>query len=284
MTRYRIQTYYHRQSSNWVRISQIRSDLRRSSTMKITIIIFTCCLLTAWFAACGEDPNLSEGSVGNDDDDNLSTLERALIAALDKSPGERITTEDLATLTHLEIFYVDTPYGGLLPLDLTGLEDCINLTTLNLFGNTISDLSPLVGLTKLTNLNLGLTSISDLSPLVGLTKLTNLNLSSNRITDINPLKGLVNLEQLDLRQNRITGINPLTELIHLEKLYLNDNMIVDLKPLVDNLGLVNENPVHREGGFNIRADVVGVSGNPLSDASKNEHIPALEARGVIVRQ
>ena len=273
--------------------------------MKITIMILTCCLLMVWFAACGEDPNLSEGSVGNDDDDNLSALERALIAALDKSPGERITTEDLATLTHLQIFYVDTPYGGLLPLDLTGLEDCINLTTLNLFGNTISDLSPLVELTKLTNLNLGLTSISDLSPLVGLTKLTNLNLFSNRITDITPLKGLVNLQQLDLQQNRITDITPLkglvnlqqldlqqnritditplTGLIHLEKLYLNDNMIVDLKPLVDNPGLVNENPVHLDGGYDIRADVIAFGGNPLNEVSRNEHIPALEARGVIVK-
>lgn len=47
---------------------------------------------------------------------------------------------------------------------------------------------------------------------------------------------------------------------------LGRNRIVDLKPLVDNVGVS-------------QGDIVDVSGNPLSDASKNEHIPALEARG-----
>ena len=274
--------------------------------MKITIIILICCLLMVWFLACGEDSNLPQPTVDADNNDivELSAIERALSKVLGK-PSTEITKEDLATVTHLTVLYWDTHYGGLLPLKLTELEDCINLTTLNLFGNTISDLNPLVGLTKLTNLNLGLTSISDLSPLVGLTKLTNLNLFSNSITDISPLKGLVNLQQLslnsnritdlrplaslislqhlDLQDNRITDITPLSGLTQLEKLYLNSNQIVDLKPLVDNPGLVNENPVHLEGGFDIRADVVAVGGNPLSEVSRDEHIPALEARGVIVR-
>ena len=53
--------------------------------------------------------------------------------------------------------------------------------------------------------------------------------------------------------------------------------------MVDNPGLMNENPVHLEGGFDIRADVVAVGSNPLSEVSRNEHIPVLEAREVIVR-
>lgn len=251
--------------------------------MKITIIILICCLLMVWFLACGEDPNLPQPTVDADNDDivELSAIERALSKMLGK-PSTEITKEDLTTVTHLTVLYWDTHYGGLLPLKLTELEDCINLTTLNLFGNTISDLSPLVGLTKLTNLNLFSNSITDITPLKGLVNLQQLSLNSNRITDLRPLASLINLQHLDLQDNRISDITSLKGLNQLEKLYLNDNQIVDLKPLVDNPGLVNENPVHLEGDFDFRADVVAVGGNPLSEVSRDEHIPALEARGVIV--
>ena len=92
------------------------------------------------------------------------------------------------------------------------------------------------------------------------------------------------IKELSLQNNQIRDITPLANLIQIEKLYLQHNMIVDLKPLVDNLGLVNKNPVHLEGGFDWQADVVGIHDNPLSEVSRNVYIPALEARGVIVRQ
>ena len=124
----------------------------------------------------------------------------------------------------------------------------------------------------------------DLTLLAGCIHLTELNLSGNRISDIGPLAELRNLKALYLSYNRIVDITPLKGLTQLEKLYLNNNQIIDLKPLVDNPGLVNENPVHLRGGFDIRADVVSVGNNPLSEASRNQYIPALEARGVIVRR
>ena len=62
-----------------------------------------------------------------------------------------------------------------------------------------------------------------------------------------------------------------------------DNMIVDLKPLVDNPGLGNEDPVHLEDGLERQSDIVTVQDNPLSDVSRNVYIPALKARGVIVK-
>ena len=93
---------------------------------------------------------------------------------------------------------------------------------------------------------------------------------------------MVQLKELDLENNQIRDIAPLTNLIRIEKLYLQQNMIVDLKPLVDNPGLVNKNIVPPEGGFDWGV-VVGVHGNPLNNVSINVYIPALQARGVIVR-
>ena len=235
--------------------------------MKIYILTLLSCLLIVLITGCGEE--LADDMVDPQSNDLLpdsdryySVVERALRATLGKVPGEELTTDELATVKRLSIPYVLDPYEVFaVDLDLTLLPRCINLTYLDLSGNRISNINPLAGLSHLKTLHL----------------------LENKITDLRPLAGLVNLQILDLQRNRIVDITPLKELTQLEKLYLNDNQIVDLKPLVDNPGLVNENPVHLEGGFDIRADVVAVGGNPLSEVSRDEHIPALEARGVIVR-
>ena len=57
-----------------------------------------------------------------------------------------------------------------------------NLKDLNLYNNSISDLSPLAGLTHLTYLTLVRNSVSDLSPLAGLTHLGELNLWDNPLS------------------------------------------------------------------------------------------------------
>ena len=208
-----------------------------------------------------------------------------------KVPGEEITLDELATLTHLTF---PAPYDSWVPgaawTEIALLAHCINLKELELYGHQIRDLAPLAGLTHLTKLNLSSTGISDLKPLVGLINLQTLDLSARppfvegKIRDITPLAGMTELKKLYLENNHIRDITPLANLIRINKLYLQQNMIVDLKPLVDNPGLVNKNPVHLEGGFDWHADVVGLHGNPLSDVSRNVHIPALEARGVIVRR
>ena len=218
--------------------------------MKIfSIITLTGCLLIVLITGCGEE--LEDDMVEPQSDDLLpdsdryySVLERALRAALDKVPGEELTTNELATLKRLSIGRVELSHGYFVgDLDLTLLAGCINLTHLDLSGNRISDISPLAGLSHLKTLRL----------------------LENKITDLRPLAGLVNLQILDLQRNRIADITPLKGLTQLQKLYLNSNQIVDLKPLVENPGLANENPVHLEGGFDIRADVVAVGGNPLSE-------------------
>ena len=124
-------------------------------------------------------------------------------------------------------------------LKITGIENFINLTDLNLGSNNISDISALSGLTNLTFLNLSSNNISDISALTGLTNLTRLNLGSNNISDISVLSGLTNLTYLCLDWNEITDINAISGLTNLTDLKLYCNNISDISVLSGLTNLTN---------------------------------------------
>ena len=279
-----------------------------------SIIAVIGCLLILLISACGDVPDDDSDDNNTDDDEyghpitSYTHLEEALAKALGKTPGEEITPDELATLTHLTLPPPRSPgplarFVGWPNMDL--LAYCINLKELDLSHNGISDFSWLARLTRLEQLNLRNTVISDLQPIAGLVNLQKLDLSVNQVNDLTALAGMIQLKELNLQWNQIHDITPLVNLIQIKELYLQhnqirditplanliqinklnlqDNMIVDLKPLVDNLGLVNENPGHLEEDFGWAGDTVTLSGNPLSDVSINVYIPALQARGVTVR-
>ncbi len=153
--------------------------------------------------------------------------------------------------------------------DVTPLAGLINLTALGLGSNQISDLTPVAGLINLYELGLDSNEISDLTPISGLINLRNLYLVSNQINDLTPLSGLTSLAYLYLSNNQISNISPVADLITLSWLDVNNNQIVDIKPLIDGIGLTY-------------GDYLYLMGNPLSQISIDEYIPALKARGVRV--
>ena len=121
--------------------------------------------------------------------------------------------------------------------DLTGIEYALNLNSLGLQGNNITNLAPLATLTTLEYLYLaGNHSITDISPLSSLTGLKRLYLDFNRISDIRPLAGLTALTHLGLTHNSISDVNPLAGLYNLEILHIQNNSIADHSPL-DGLAL-----------------------------------------------
>ena len=156
-------------------------------------------------------------------------LHTAIANELGKTSNAPITASEMATLNHL--FALDSDIR-----ELTGLEYAINLTTLQLYNNRVSDLMPLAGLTNLTTLYLRRNSIADLTPLAGLTNLTTLYLYGNRVSDLTPLAGLTNLTELDLNFNAVSDLTPLAGLTNLITLQLGHNGISDLTPLA---GLTN---------------------------------------------
>ena len=245
------------------------------------ILTYIGCLLILLMAACGNDADDNNNDYDDPDPPIIeyTVFDRTLAEAVGKVPGEKITPAELATLTHLTFPRPRDPGPSFEWQSIELLAHCINLKELNLYAHGIVDFSPLAGLTRLERLNLSFTGLSDLEPLAGLVNLQALDLSVNELRDLTVLAGMIQLKELHLYDNQIRDITPLTNLTQLEKLYLDRNMIVDLKPLVDNPGLVDDT---RED-FDWAGDTVTVSGNPLSDLSRNVYIPALQARGVNVR-
>ena len=84
-------------------------------------------------------------------------LEEAVREAIGKPTGD-IYTADFVGYSHLDATYRDMA-------SLEGLEYWIGLTDLVIWGNQISDLSPLAGLNQLDQLRLDQNQIADLTPL-----------------------------------------------------------------------------------------------------------------------
>ena len=90
------------------------------------------------------------------------------------------------------------------------------------------------------------------------------------VTSLAGLEAAKNLRYLFVGANDVADLSALADLPNLTGVDLSDNQVVDISPLV-----LNE---HFGSG-----DWVTLSGNPLSEASVNEHIPKLLERGVVVR-
>ncbi len=154
-------------------------------------------------------------------DDNLrAVLERAL----GKTPGEVITEDEMATLTHL-----NASHAGI--VDLTGLDYATGLASLSLSGNEIVDAEPLASLSALRSLSLDSNRIAEVSPLHGLTRLKSLAISANQVSDVSSLVGLSELEVLWLGNNPISDISPLSSLTALTGLYVGWSEVTDVSPL-----------------------------------------------------
>jgi len=155
---------------------------------------------------------------------NSATLKSAVEAKLEVFDP---TPTDMLALTHFQV-----SFGGFNVTDLTGLEYALNLETLLLDQNRITDLAPLAGLTNLKHLDVSDNDVlSDLSGISGLSQLVHLDLHRNSISDLADLAGLTHLKRLIVRNNNLTDIGPLSGMTDLENLIIRFNRIDDLSPL-----------------------------------------------------
>lgn len=87
--------------------------------------------------------------------------------------------------------------------NLTGLEQCTNLVTLDLSNNNIFDVTNVGYLHLLEEIDLSFNQVSTIDALAGLNFLRSVDLSFNQIEDISPLFDLINLEYLNVIGNKI---------------------------------------------------------------------------------
>jgi internalin A len=145
---------------------------------------------------------------------------------------------------------------------LDGLEYLVNLESLNLSENFISDISPLQYLSKLRILYIddcgecgGDNTVTDISPLSGLANLEEVDFWNNNVTDIAALSGKNNLTTVQFSGNDITAVN-LSELPNLASLEARGNRIktVNLRDDMPSLATLDLrynyiNSVSMTGGF-----------------------------------
>ena len=115
-----------------------------------------------------------------------------------------------------------------------------SLSSLDLSGNGISDISQISAMTGLRNLNLSENLITDISPLANLINLKSLNLSNNKIYDLNPLSNVTALSELDISDNvTVTNLSGISRLTNIQTLKMSNVTITNLDDLRTFTGLVN---------------------------------------------
>ncbi len=139
--------------------------------------------------------------------------------------------------------------------DLSGLEKCRALASLDLAGNAITDFSAIKDLKRIQYLNLAKNKIENIAPLAGLTALQYIELSNNRVKDLKPLEGLSNMRSLYLSNNRISDFSPALKLTKLWSLYLDHNQITQLDGVAGLKGLTT-----LSAGNNDIADLAPLNG------------------------
>ena len=149
-----------------------------------------------------------------------SNLRMAVHEALNVATDLPLDRTDLARLTQL-----DAHDRGI--SSLVGLEFAESLEGLSIWGNPISDLTPVASLINLKGLHAAECQIVDLRPLSHLPNLAWLHLRRNKITTIEPLATLPRLKTLIINHNPINDYNlPFTSKLH-EFIY---DQICDVAP------------------------------------------------------
>ena len=158
----------------------------------------------------------------------VSFPDKKLEAAVRKSVFEKRDNDQPLTeadLAHLSVIQAQNAGNT----NLTGLEKCVNLATLDLAKNQVTDLAPLSGMNKLQFLDLSNNRVERVSTLSTNHALQYLELSGNRVKDIKALALLTNMASLYLSGNRIEDASAVMKLPRIASLYLDRNQIKSIQ-------------------------------------------------------
>jgi serine/threonine protein kinase len=232
-------------------INQIKSRLEQYLKpyhvwIKISISLCLLLLATSAFLLLSRGPNLSENIKFTS-----PLIEKAVLKELGKAEGESVTYNDLQNVTKLLIcgetlysawnehrmYGEDHHLNGISMQEINGpienLDDLAkmkNLSELALYGQKITDLTPLEGL-NITRLGLGSNSLKDISSLKEFKNLVSVNIADNPVSDLTPIKDLKSLSDLDISCTAVNDIYPIAGLF-IADLSILDTPVQDYSPLM----------------------------------------------------
>ncbi len=119
------------------------------------------------------------------------------------------------------------------------LDEQAKFNRLNISGENIDNLDPLVGFTGVTTLDAENIGLQNADAVAKMKNLENLWLDSNNLVSLPDLSGLKNLDFLTAPKNKLTNIEGLRHTNTLVHVDLADNQIKDLTPLGSNRQLKN---------------------------------------------
>lgn len=168
--------------------------------------------------------------------------------------------------------------------DLSGIEYAVNVKSIWMGGNSISDLTPLSKLSKLETLDISRNKVSglNLSPLANLTNVRFLELSGNSINDITPLGTMSGLKDIVLSSNNISNLSPLANLTNLVQVFLDNNAVSDVsslanKPYLRRVDLGSNNITSLPPIWSASAmQILQLSDNKITDISGLVSLASLE--------
>lgn len=159
--------------------------------------------------------------------------------------------------------------------DFSPLATLTGLQTLLVGGTSFDDgdMAMLASMPDLTRLQLWVTSVSDLSALTGLDLRVELDLNSSAVTDLTPIHHMTSLQQIRLDWLGLTeaDISYLADFDELTLLGLHGNELTSLASLV----------AHGSLGDGVAIDVA-LNRLDLTSAEVRDDIAALESRGVLL--
>ena len=130
----------------------------------------------------------------------------------------------------------------------------VKIRDLNASGNNLKDLHGMEAKADLMSVNVRGNQITDISALEGNTAIRTVDLSSNQLTDLHSLSGCTAITELSIVGNQISDISPLSELVKMKNLYLNDNQLTNLNACEKMIELVRI-----QAGNNQLTDISGLT-------------------------
>jgi hypothetical protein len=161
--------------------------------------------------------NIDELSIDSEDDRRWVTGPLFSIVKDNKIKKLAVSLQDLP----LEILERFTSVEDLrlqtAATEVGALRHLTRLSSLELSGPVVDDITPIAGLTNLRNLQL-FAPVLSVSPLGALRELTSLTIMMGRFADLAPLQGLIRLTELLLESATIEDVSPLSQLTELRTL------------------------------------------------------------------